>query len=470
MESESVVSLRERRGGTDKPPFVERDMPVFGTLPMADMELADGSIMASPADAAADRAAKTAAIAATANAKRVLKELKKLGTDVSGGIHVFPDANQPMNHWKVLVEGPAGSPFEGGVFVLRVDLPANYPFSAPKMTFETPVYHCNIDATGHVCLEMLHSGWSAVNTVSKCLDALKEMLKNPNKDFVLRKDILQETEAHRSSRGEDTRYVDKAKALTSKEASLSVADWEKKWAIKSAASIQAGINKAEARSKAITASTPVSKAPTAAPRRAAASTPTVAMKVVSMHDVVGKASGSSSRSKRVLKELKQVASGDTSVWMHDGKGIHIFPDSNDFSSRWKVLVEGPAGSPFEGGVFVLRVDIPANYPFSAPTITFETQVYHCNASATGRICLELLHSGWSPTLTLPKAIEAVQILLKNPDTDNALRSWIAEETIAFRKSAGTESQYLDAAKKLTKEKASVSVDDWKKKWGIMKSG
>ena len=231
MESESVVSLRERRGGTDKPPFVERDMPVFGTLPMADMELADGSIMASPADAAADRAAKTAAIAATANAKRVLKELKKLGTDVSGGIHVFPDANQPMNHWKVLVEGPAGSPFEGGVFVLRVDIPANYPFSAPTITFETQVYHCNASATGRICLELLHSGWSPTLTLPKAIEAVQILLKNPDTDNALRSWIAEETIAFRKSAGTESQYLDAAKKLTKEKASVSVDDWKKKWGI-----------------------------------------------------------------------------------------------------------------------------------------------------------------------------------------------------------------------------------------------
>ena len=468
MESESVVSLRERRGGTDKPDFVQAPVPNLDRVELADMFLADGSIMADPRAAARAASATRTAKAAVSRIKRVLKELKKFaaGKGVCSGVHVFPDASTPVDRWKVLLEGPAGSPFEGGVFVLNVEFPSNYPFSAPKITFETPVYHCNTNKAGRICLELLHSGWSAATNVSKCLEAIKEMLKNPDKDSPLRDDILKETEAHRSSGGTDTRYVDKAKALTSKEAALSVADWETKWSVKSSASIQAGITKATALSR----STTVPKAPAAPSRPAPVSTPTVAMKVVSMQDVVGKARGSSSRSKRVLKELKQVASGDASVWMHEGKGIHIFPDANDFSSRWKVLLEGPAGSPFDGGVFVLNVDIPSNYPFGAPKINFETPVYHCNASAAGRLCLELLHSGWSPTLTLPKAIEAVQILLKTPDTDNALRSWIAEETIALRNSAGTETQYLDAAKKLTKEKASVSVEDWKKKWGILKSG
>ena len=51
----------------------------------------------------------------------------------------------------------------------------------------------------------------------------------------------------------------------------------------------------------------------------------------------------------------------------------------------------------------------------------QTAIYHCNVSDSGQICLDILHEKWNPTLTVPKALEAVRILLASPDTDNALR-------------------------------------------------
>lgn len=166
-------------------------------------------------------------------------------------------------------------------------------------------------------------------------------------------------------------------------------------------------------------------------------------------------------------ELKQVASGAASVWMHSGEGVHIFP-APDNLSFWRALIEGPPGSPFEGGVFALNVIVPDKYPFSAPRITFETPIYHCNMNDSGKICLNILMDAWSPSLSVPKCLEAVRILMKNPDTDNALRQWIADLTIAYFKYNGTDTpdtRYFDKARESTNRNASMTVEEWKQKWG-----
>lgn len=168
--------------------------------------------------------------------------------------------------------------------------------------------------------------------------------------------------------------------------------------------------------------------------------------------------------KRVLMELKQVASGATGIWMHSGEGIHVFP-APDNVNFWRVLIEGPPASPFEGGVFAINVIIPTNYPFQAPQIMFETPVYHCNVSDSGKVCLDILQDKWNPALSVPKCLEAIRIMLKDPDTDNSLRQWIAELTLAHQKSNGADTRYFDKASEHTRQEASLSVDDWKQKWG-----
>jgi len=170
--------------------------------------------------------------------------------------------------------------------------------------------------------------------------------------------------------------------------------------------------------------------------------------------------------KRILKELKQLASGSENIWMHSGEGIHVFP-AEDTLNFWRALIEGPAGSPFEGGVFALNVVIPDNYPFHAPTITFETPIYHCNMSDNGKICLDILLDKWNPALSVPKSLEAVRLLMKEPDTDNSLRQWIADLTIAYRKYRDTETpdtRYFEKACECTRLQASTSVAEWKLKW------
>jgi len=165
---------------------------------------------------------------------------------------------------------------------------------------------------------------------------------------------------------------------------------------------------------------------------------------------------------RILKELRQVAAGNDSVWMHSSEGVHIFP--SDDLSVWRCLVEGPIGSPFQGGIFPLTVQIPANYPFMPPKIRFEVPVYHCNISESGQPCLDILDGSWSPSLSVPKALESVRILLARPDPNNALRQWVAELTLASNNTGGTDSRYVEEASAQTRAHASKSIDEWKATW------
>jgi ubiquitin-conjugating enzyme E2 D/E len=204
-------------------------------------------------------------------------------------------------------------------------------------------------------------------------------------------------------------------------------------------------------------------------QRAPLLTPELATKTVV--DVASINAGSSTASsgcmKRLLHELKGVASGSLGVWMHSGEGVHVFP-APDNLKFWRALIEGPADSPFEGGTFVVNVVVPDDYPLQPPRITFETPIYHCNMNDSGKICLGILQEAWSPALTVPKCLEAIRILMKNPDTDNALRQWIADLTIAHKKYHGTDTpdtRYFDKAKECTRRDASTSVEEWKQKWG-----
>ena len=71
--------------------------------------------------------------------------------------------------------GQKGTPYEGGVFDFRVDLPESWPSTAPRLTFLTPMYHFNVHpTTGNYRLSDSH--WSPVCHISHLvLDAFVSM-------------------------------------------------------------------------------------------------------------------------------------------------------------------------------------------------------------------------------------------------------------------------------------------------------
>ena len=76
--------------------------------------------------------------------------------------------------------GPEGSPYHGGIFFLNIEFPADYPFKPPRLVFETPIYHCNINSNGSICLDILKDQWSPALTISKVLLSICSLMDDPN--------------------------------------------------------------------------------------------------------------------------------------------------------------------------------------------------------------------------------------------------------------------------------------------------
>ena len=57
---------------------------------------------------------------------------------------------------------------------------------------------------------------------------------------------------------------------------------------------------------------------------------------------------------------------------------------------------GPVKTPYEGGIFRLKLMLPFDFPNHPPKGFFITKIFHPNVSKKGEICVNTLKKDWDP--------------------------------------------------------------------------
>jgi len=122
-------------------------------------------------------------------ARRIENELKDLERDPPADCSAGPE--EDIFNWKAVIFGPPDSPYQGGVFNLVIQFPVEYPFRAPHVHFTTPIYHPNINGSGHICLDVLKREWSPALTIGKLLLSICSLLTDPNPNDPFMPEIAQ---------------------------------------------------------------------------------------------------------------------------------------------------------------------------------------------------------------------------------------------------------------------------------------
>lgn len=131
--------------------------------------------------------------------------------------------------------------------------------------------------------------------------------------------------------------------------------------------------------------------------------------------------------------------------LHDPPpGINAGPLDDDIF-EWSAVIQGPEGTPYEGGLFFLSIQFPETYPFDPPKVKFTTPIYHPNVNNEGGICLSILFkscsfdNGWTPSLSISALLISIMVLMSEPATDHSLQPEIAKQydtdRAAFNKAA-----------------------------------
>lgn len=132
-------------------------------------------------------------MASSAGFKRLMLEYKALTEDPPEGIQAGPLNEDDFFNWEAVVMGPPGTPYEGGLFIARLQFPPDYPLNPPKMTFTSEIWHPNVFPNGDVCISILHAPghdpnnyesilerWSPMQSAEKILVSVMSMLAEPN--------------------------------------------------------------------------------------------------------------------------------------------------------------------------------------------------------------------------------------------------------------------------------------------------
>ena len=106
-------------------------------------------------------------------------------------------------------------------------------------------------------------------------------------------------------------------------------------------------------------------------------------------------------------------------------GINAVQDQDNFRV-FKVSIEGPKDTPYQGGNFEADLLQPTDYPMSPPKILMITKIWHPNIDRQGRICLDILKNKWTPALQIRSVQLSLQALLSAPDASDFLNIEAAE--------------------------------------------
>ncbi|PAA65058.1 hypothetical protein BOX15_Mlig001003g2 [Macrostomum lignano] len=125
----------------------------------------------------------------------------------------------------------------------------------------------------------------------------------------------------------------------------------------------------------------------------------------------------------------------------EGFKVKLKNDENIF--EWNVVIFGPPGTLYQGGYFKALMVFPQDYPYSPPSISFVSKMFHPNIYDDGKVCISILHppgedpvSGelpserWNPTQNVRTILLSVISLLNEPNTSSPAN---VDASVMFRK-------------------------------------
>eukprot|EP00742_Colponemidia_sp_Colp-10_P000940 GILJ01001019.1.p1 GENE.GILJ01001019.1~~GILJ01001019.1.p1 ORF type:complete len:174 (+),score=17.73 GILJ01001019.1:60-524(+) len=111
---------------------------------------------------------------------RLMSDLRHISSEAPEGVSASPVSEDNMFVWQASIVGPDETPWEGGIYSLRIIFTEQYPSKPPKVRFTTEMFHPNVYTDGTLCLDIIQDQWSPIYTVSTILTSIQSLLMDPN--------------------------------------------------------------------------------------------------------------------------------------------------------------------------------------------------------------------------------------------------------------------------------------------------
>jgi len=104
---------------------------------------------------------------------RLLTDLKHMRQEPPEGCSASPQNEEDLFIWCATVFGPPETPWEGGIYSLRLTFSENYPEKPPRVRFTSEMFHPNVYSDGTLCLDIIQDKWSPIYTVCSILTSIQ---------------------------------------------------------------------------------------------------------------------------------------------------------------------------------------------------------------------------------------------------------------------------------------------------------
>ncbi len=94
----------------------------------------------------------------------------------------FDAVEGDLTHYRGVIVGTGY--YEGGFFLVELFLDRTFPYTPPKVVWHTRIWHPNFtdEAPARICESILTKDWEPNTNVIAVIEALKNLLSNPNPD------------------------------------------------------------------------------------------------------------------------------------------------------------------------------------------------------------------------------------------------------------------------------------------------